>query len=138
MRCQREGTSLKCNLLGLGNDLIEIGRLREGYEAHGKAFLQRLFTPKEQEYCERQRDPFPRYAGRFAAKEAIVKALGSGFGSEISWQDIEILPDAHGKPEVQFSGKLKATFHNPHVLLTITHCKEYASAVAIWVSQDNS
>ena len=124
---------MKCNILGLGNDLIEISRLKKGHEEHGDNFLGRLFTPKEQAYCSRQRDPYPRYAGRFAAKEAIVKALGCGFGSEVSFQDIEILPNAQGKPEAHFSDGLKQRFSNPHILLTITHCKEYASAVALWV-----
>ncbi len=114
---------------GLGNDLIEIQRIKE---AATKAFLDRLFTKKEQAYCEQHKDPYPRYAGRFAAKEAIVKALGCGFGKDVLWHDIEILPDDMGKPIVHLSGNLKKKFDTPHILVTISHSKELASAVAIW------
>ncbi|NGX38199.1 MAG: Holo-[acyl-carrier-protein] synthase [Chlamydiae bacterium] len=118
---------------GLGNDLIEIGRVKEAHSEHKQAFLDRLFTKKEQEYCFSQKDPYPRFAGRFAAKEAIAKAFGCGFGSEISWHDIEILADEKGKPEVHISGKLEEQFNHPKILVTISHCKEYASAVALWI-----
>lgn len=120
-------------IAGLGNDIIEIERVKEGFEEHKERFLNRLFTKKEQDYCQKQKNPFPRYAGRFAAKEAIVKALGVGFGNEISWTDIEILADDLGKPIVHFSHSLNNRFDHPKVLLTISHCRDYASAVAIWV-----
>lgn len=123
-------------IAGLGNDIIEIGRVKEGFEEHGQRFLDRLFTKKEQEYCQKQKDPFPRFAGRFAAKEAIAKALGWGFGSEISWSDIEILSDDKGKPIAHLSKSLNERFDHPEILLTISHCKEYASAVALWIKTD--
>lgn len=119
---------------GLGNDIIEIHRVAKGFEDHGQPFLDRLFTTKEQQYCQLHSDPFPRYAGRFAAKEAIVKALGCGFGAEAGWHDIEIIADPKGKPEVHLSSELKKRFNNPKILVTISHCKEYAAAVAIWVA----
>ncbi len=119
-------------IAGLGNDIIEIKRIKEAYEEHKEAFLNRLYTEKEQEYCmEQENNPFPRLAGRFAAKEAIVKALGCGFGSEVSWKDIEIIPDENGKPEVHLSDELSCRFDHPILLVTISHCKEYATAVAI-------
>ena len=116
---------------GLGNDIIEIKRVQEGAEKHGQPFLDRLFTPKEQDYCRTHKNPYPRFAGRFAAKEAIAKALGCGFGSDVAWHDIEILPDSLGKPVVQLSLALKKRFNDPKILLSISHCKAYASAVAI-------
>lgn len=118
---------------GLGNDIIEIERVRKGFEMHGQPFLDRLFTPKEQQYCQTYKDPFPNYAGRFAAKEAIVKALGCGFGAQAGWHDLEILADEKGKPIVHLSDGLKKRFESPQLLVTISHCKEYATAVAIWV-----
>lgn len=121
-------------ILGIGNDIIEIDRVRKGFEEHHQPFLNRLFTKKEQEYCSLQKDPFPRYAGRFAAKEAIVKALGCGFGEWAAWHDIEILADSKGKPEVHLSAALQERFSTPHILITISHCKDYATAVAIWVN----
>ena len=117
---------------GLGNDIIEIDRITSAHKDHGSAFLSRLFTEKEQEYCLSSQNPYPRLAGRFAAKEAVAKALGTGFGADLSWQDIEILPDEKGKPIVELSGKLKLRFPDTQILVTISHCKSYASAVAIW------
>lgn len=118
---------------GIGNDIIEIERIREGYETHAERFLTRLFTPKEQEYCLKHQDPIPHLAARFSGKEAIVKALGVGFGEHASWQDIEILNDEKGRPYVTFSSKLNKEFGDPEVLLSISHCKLYVTAVAIWV-----
>lgn len=121
------------SILGIGNDIIEIERIRKAIEAHGNHFLARLFSPQEQTYCLKYQDPVPHFAGRFAAKEAIVKAFGSGFGESASWLDIEILNDELGKPEVLFSGAILKNFENPKVLISISHCELYATAVAIWI-----
>jgi holo-[acyl-carrier protein] synthase len=118
---------------GLGNDIIEIDRIRQSIERHGQHFLDRLFTQKEQDYCFKFKDPVPHFAGRFAAKEAISKALGTGFGKEVSWQDMEVLGDEKGKPEVYFSEGLKKLFSNPKVLLSISHSSSHATAVALWL-----
>lgn len=117
---------------GIGNDIIEIERIRHSLEQHGDHFCERVFTPKERAYCLEHADPAPRFAGRFSAKEAVVKALGCGFGKDASWQDIEILSDPNGKPEVHLSDSLMKRFNNPRILLSISHCKLYATAVAIW------
>ena len=122
----------KLPIQGLGNDILEIARLRRVIEAHEKRALNRLFTPKEQLYCLKYKDPIPHLAGRFAAKEAIAKALGYGIGKLISWKDIEILNNAQGKPEVFLSPALKTRFNSPTILLSISHCRNYATAVAIW------
>lgn len=116
---------------GLGNDIIEISRMRKSIERHGLHLLNRLFTQKEQDYCYQYKDPAPHFAARFAAKEAIVKALGTGFGAKVHWHDIEIINDPLGKPEVFLSSFLKKEFHNPEILLSLSHCQEYATAVAI-------
>lgn len=113
---------------GIGIDIIEIERIKEGLARHGKPFLAKILTPKEQEYCFQQKDPHPRIAGRFAAKEAIVKALGTGFGQEIGFLDIEILPDLSGCPIVSLT---KTPLEEPIFLLSISHCVNYATAVAI-------
>lgn len=117
---------------GIGNDIIEIKRIRKAIKARGQPFLDRIFTKKEQEYCLLQSDPYPRFSGRFAAKEAIVKAIGWGFGKDASWKDIEILADEKGKPVVHFSDEIRKLLNNPKVLVTISHCKEFAAAVAIY------
>lgn len=120
-------------ILGLGNDIIEIERIKEAFFHHRERFLSRLFTEKERAYCQRFHDPFPHFSGRYAAKEAIVKALGSGFGPHIGWQDIEILADPSGRPLVYFSRNVSSLFHSPNVIVSISHCKNYATAVAIWM-----
>lgn len=120
-------------VLGLGNDIIEIERIRESLEKHQQRFLDRLFTPKEQLYCQKYEDPIPHYAGRFAAKEAIAKAFGTGIGEHISWQDIEILSESEGAPKVHFSDRLNALFDHPQILVSISHCKLYVTAVALWM-----
>ncbi len=116
---------------GIGTDIIEVVRIQKSIERHS-GFLKRLFTKNEQDYCEKHKKPFLRYAGRFAAKEAIVKALGTGMGKEVSWHDIEILCDSKGKPHVIFSEKIKKSFHNPLVLISISHSDSYAIAYALW------
>lgn len=122
-------------ILGLGNDIVEIERVRQAIKAHGRRFLNRLFTPKEQQYCSQYKDPIPNFAGRFAAKEAIAKALGTGIGSKLSWLDMEILGNAQGKPEVAFSSAAKKRFKKPLCLISISHSKLFATAVAIWVKE---
>lgn len=121
------------SVLGIGNDIIEIDRIRLGIKKHGVKFLDRLFTAKEQQYCLEHKDPTPRFAGRFSAKEAIVKALGVGFGELVSWRDIEILANEKGRPVASFSEKLNLHFDHPKILLSISHCKLYVTAVAIWI-----
>ena len=118
-------------ILGLGNDIIEIERVRQGFEAHGEPFLARLFTPKEIAYCRQQKNPYPRFAGRFAAKEAIAKALGTGVGADAKWVEIEILADERGKPLVHLSDTLKKRLNGATMHVTISHCQSYAAAVAI-------
>lgn len=113
---------------GLGTDIVEVDRIRGSIERHGLQFLDRLFTQKEQDYCSKFQDPAPHFAGRFAAKEAIAKALGTGFGADLGWHDIEIENDERGKPVVHLSEKV---LKNCKILLSISHCVAYATATAI-------
>ena len=117
---------------GLGNDIIEIDRMRGSIQRHGQHFLNRLFTQAEQDYCYKFQDPAPHFAGRFSAKEAIAKALGTGFGAHLSWHDIEIINDDLGKPVVYLTDNAKKHFNNPQILVAISHSTNYATAVAIW------
>lgn len=116
---------------GLGTDIIEIARIERVIERYGSKFLDRIYTKTEQEYCLKYRESARHFSGRFAAKEAIVKSLGTGINKDINWKDIEIVNDSHGKPTVIFSESLKEMFDHPHVLISISHCKEYATATAI-------
>lgn len=119
-------------ILGLGSDIIEVARIEESIKRHGKRFLDRIFTPSEQAYCLSFYDSGRHFAGRFAAKEAIVKALGTGISGSISWLDIEILNDPNGKPLVYFSASVEAQFSKPEIQISLSHCKSHAMAVAIW------
>lgn len=119
-------------ILGVGNDIIEIERIRASIERFGERFLNRLFTANEQKYCLAHKDPAKNFAGRFAAKEAFVKALGTGFRKGVSWLDIEILNDAYGKPCITLSEPLKELTHPSQFSLSISHCRDYATAVIIW------
>jgi len=116
---------------GLGIDLIEIDRIERVLVKYGQKFLDRIFTQKEQAYCKSFHKMERHFAGRFAAKEAISKALGTGIGKNLSWEDMEVLNDEHGAPYVVLSLRAQAFFHNPKILISISHAKEYATAVAI-------
>lgn len=120
-------------ILGIGNDIIEIERIRKSIDTHGLRLLTRLFTTKEQDYCLKHKDPVPHFAGRFSAKEAVVKALGTGFGQHASWLDIEIINDTHGKPSVFFSSALEKKLKGTSMLVSISHCQLYVTAFAIWM-----
>lgn len=122
-------------ILGIGNDIVEVGRIQEAMEKHGSHFLDRLFTAKEQAYCSKHKEPAIQFAGRFCAKEAIVKALGVGFGKDVSWQDLEIVNNEHGKPLVELSPHVASRFNRPKIHLSLSHTKQYATAVAIWSNE---
>ena len=115
---------------GIGIDIVEISRIRAGLERHRSHFLDKIFTPQEQAYCLRYQDPVPHYAGRFCAKEAIAKALGTGFQEGLSLLDIEICHTVEGKPYCRFSERVEERLRTLQVLISISHCKEYATAVA--------
>ena len=124
-------------IIGIGTDIVEIERIREMIERHGDHFLNRCFTPNEIEYANRHRDSFVRFAGRWAAKEAVVKALGTGFVQGITFHDIEVISLHTGQPTVQLSGEalqISQQLKIVEVKLTISHAREYATATAIGVS----
>lgn len=123
-------------ILGIGNDIIEIERIRKGIDAHGLRFVAKLFTTQEQDYCLKYKDPVPHFAGRFSAKEAIVKALGTGFGEHASWLDIEVLNGPHGKPTVHFFREMEKKLSGTSMHVSISHCQSYATAFAMWL-KDN-
>ncbi len=121
------------SIIGIGNDIIEIDRIRKSIDVHGLRLLSKLFTTKEQDYCLKHKDPVPHFAGRFSAKEAVVKALGTGFGEHASWLDFEILNNSHGKPCVHFSTEMEKRLQGTSILVSISHCQLYVTAFAIWL-----
>lgn len=122
--------------LAHGVDLVEIARIARIWREHGDYFAQRVYTRGELDYCLASRSPEIRLAGRFAAKEAVLKVLGTGWRGGIQWTDIEVLPDALGKPVVTLSGRtadLAAELGLSTILLSISHAGHYAIASAIGV-----
>lgn len=121
---------------GIGIDLIEVGRIKKAIERFGKMFLTKVFTEAEIKYCQaHSKAEYQHFAGRFAAKEAILKALGIGWPS-VSFKDIEIIPDplSGGAPEVVLHGNLLALAHRleiSSICLSISHTKEYALAQSV-------
>src|SRR5258708_27018764 len=93
----------------MGADIAEVERVRAAIERHGESFLRRVFTASEIAYCEKHRNKFERYAGRFAAKEAAMKALGTGWRGGVRWPDIEIMREDSGKPTLELRGAAGGT-----------------------------
>ena len=127
-------------IIGLGTDIVEIVRIGRMIERHGELFLNRIYTPTEVQYCQRRKHANEHFAGRWAAKEAIMKTLGTGFIRGIGWQDIEILPSQSGQPHVTLRGGAEERAKSmgmDEVLITISHCREYATATAIGVSRQS-
>ena len=115
-----------------GTDIIEISRIKDSIEKSGETFLNILFTPSEIEYCESKKNSkYYHYAGRFAAKEAIFKAVSSLLKNkyDISWKSAEVLNDKNGNPEIKF---IDITFDKiKNIDISISHCKEYAVATVV-------
>jgi len=116
---------------GLGTDIVEVKRIARALERHKQIFLDKIYTQKEQSYCTRFSDATPHFAGRFAAKEACAKALGTGIGQEVSWLDLEIINNEKGQPEVILSPYARTIFPGIVFFLSISHSENYASATAI-------
>jgi holo-[acyl-carrier protein] synthase len=122
-------------ILGHGIDIVETRRIADLLENHGERFLERCFTPAEREYCYRNtRRHIEHLAGRFAAKEAVLKVLGTGWRGGIAWTDIEILPEPSGQPKIRLSGEClkiakKLGISRWHV--SISHIETHATASAI-------
>jgi holo-[acyl-carrier protein] synthase len=122
------------SIVGHGIDLVECSRIARLLESHADRFLERALTEAERTSARRLRDPVPFVAGRWAAKEAILKMLGTGWRGQISWQDMEILPDSLGRPCVRLTGetaRIAAEKGIADVLLSITHTQSHAAASAI-------
>jgi holo-[acyl-carrier protein] synthase len=117
-------------IVGVGTDIALIARIRK----LSPAAVKRLLTTQEQAYCGRYADPHARIAGRFAAKEAAMKALGTGVAEGIGWLQIEVLPDSKGAPQITFSGTARKHFDRlgaTHCHISISHQGAYAVAFAI-------
>ena len=121
-------------IIGLGVDITETARIATSIERHGEHFLKRIFTAGEIAYCSRMRDPMPFYAARFAAKEAVSKALGTGLGGDMAFCEIDIQRKESGEPFVVLTGAGAATAARLGVVevrVSLSHSEHYAVANAL-------
>jgi holo-[acyl-carrier protein] synthase len=123
-------------IVGIGTDIVECLRIGRMIEQHGELFLSRVYTEREVRYCQARKRAVEHFAGRWAAKEAILKCLGSGWRKGLCWTDMEIRNDPSGKPVVLLCGAAKESAQSlriSDILLSISHCRAYATAHAIAV-----
>lgn len=124
-------------ILGVGTDIIEIPRIAEMIERHGELFLTRIYTNEEIRHCQRRKHSTQHFAGRWAAKEAVMKVLGTGFVRGIGWKDVQVQNLKSGRPILILEGGAKRRAEGMgigEVLITISHCREYATATAIGIA----
>lgn len=122
------------NVVGIGTDIVECLRIAQMIERHGELFITRVFTPHEIEYCSSRKAATQHYSGRWAAKEAILKALGTGWARGISWRDIEVRNELGGKPTVALGGGAREVCERKgigQVLVSISHSRTHATAFAL-------
>lgn len=121
-------------IVGTGIDIAEVQRIRQALERFGERFLRRVFTDDEMRYCDSKANRAERYAARFAAKEAAMKALGTGWNHGIRWRDVEVRRQPGGRPTILFHGKaaeFAARLGAAHVALSLSHTAEQAIAQVI-------
>ena len=121
-------------ILGTGIDIIEVTRIAASFEKFGERFVNRILLPEEIAYCLSHKNPAPFLAARFAAKEAVSKAFGTGIGAQLGWQDMEIRKNNSGEPFVVLHGKGKILLETrgaKHLHISLSHTQDYAAATAI-------
>jgi len=121
-------------IVGIGVDIVDIARMRRALERQGDRLVRRLFTTAEQDYCRGQRDPAPYFAARFAAKEALFKALGTGWARGITWLDAEVCREQGGAPRLALCGRaeeISRSLGTRAIHITLSHSEESAVAFVI-------
>lgn len=122
------------NVIGIGTDIVECLRIAQMIERHGELFINRVYTQYEIRYCQTRKQSTQHYAGRWAAKEAILKALGTGWRKGISWRDIEVRNEPSGRPVVGLRGGARDIVEKlgiREMLVSISHCRSHAMAYAL-------
>ena len=123
-----------------GIDLVDCPRIEEMINRHGERFIDRVFTVAEQAYADKNKNSVEKYAGRFAAKEAILKLMGTGWRGKIAWTDIEIINNNNGQPKVTLDGEVKSIADElgiSQISVSITHTANFAIASAVALAQSN-
>lgn len=126
-------------ILGVGIDIIEIDRIKESVDRFGEHFLNKVYTKSELDYCLKKSSKYQHLAARFAAKEAVYKALSSGWDKNIGWKNIEITNLPNGMPIVTLNGPVKKFLSDQKNLkISISHSRDYVSSIAIIYKETNS
>lgn len=126
------------DIIGIGTDITECLRIARMIERHGELFIDRVYTAEEIKYCQSRKQATQHYTGRWAAKEAILKALGTGWRRGISWRDMEIRNEPGGKPVVAVRGGVKEVVERlgiREIQVSISHCRTHATAFAIAIGK---
>jgi len=126
------------NILGIGTDIVECLRIAQMIERHGELFIARVYTQHEIEYCQNRKAATQHFAGRWAAKEAVLKAVGTGWRRGISWRDVEIRNMSSGRPVVSLRGGVREVVEEMgigQVWISISHCRSHATAYAVAVDR---
>jgi holo-[acyl-carrier protein] synthase len=119
-------------VIGIGIDIIEIERIKESVDRFGDIFLNKIYTQTELDYCLKKINKYQHLAARFAAKEAVYKALSTGWDKELSWQNIEIYNEPNGMPIVKLKGSLESFLTKDKSLkISMSHSRDYVACVAI-------
>lgn len=123
-------------IAGIGADIVECVRIARMIERHGELFLTRVYTEHEVRYCQARKHATEHFAGRWAAKEAVLKCLGTGWRRGICWTDIEVRNQPDGRPEILMCGGAKDIAQRQRIadiLITVSHCRSFATAYAVAV-----
>lgn len=116
---------------GIGIDIIEIARIRQSIERLGDHFTDKVFTSQELTYCFAKHNSFQHLAARFAAKEAVGKALSTGWSGEFRWKDVEVMNDPSGQPRITLYGKLRDRLSTSSIYLSISHSDSHVVAMVV-------
>jgi holo-[acyl-carrier protein] synthase len=116
---------------GIGVDIIEIDRIRRSIERLGDRFLDKVYTPREISYCNGKAHRFQHYAARFAAKEALSKALSTGWAGEFRWKDVEVMNEPSGQPRFSLHGTLCERLEGASIMVSLSHSDSHVVAVVL-------
>ena len=129
------------NVVGIGTDIVECLRIAQMVDRHGELFVSRVYTAREIQYCQSRKQATQHFAGRWAAKEAVLKALGTGWIKGISWRDVEVRNESGGKPSIALYGGAKeiaTQLKLRQMLISISHCRSHATAYALALAEPAS
>lgn len=126
-------------ILGIGTDIVECLRIAQIIERHGELFINRVYTDHEIRYCRSRKAATQHFAGRWAAKEAVLKAMGTGWRRGISWRDVEVRNVPSGKPVISLRGGARSVVEQSGIremLISISHCRSHATAYAVAIGEE--